>query len=284
MRKEFVYPLMGLVSFAAVLLSTNSEAATIGEARETRNQVTGELGTVVRDISIGNDVSADETVRTGENSAALLRFLDDTSLNIGAVSTVVLDSFVYDPNRGVDDAAFSLTKGALRFIGSGRARAVKATISTPVGIIGIRGTDLLVMCVQGPTCSAQLLEGRVRICPVPDGVPVNQQVLRDACIAGNANVLPCGFYEIAAEDEQNDDESNFTIIEPNCLTSTPPNVDNAVLRRLARQLAAGAALPNPSELPKLASSGPIPPGAIIVTGAGLFALPILLDDPDPVSD
>ena len=158
--------MIGLSLFYGTVIA---HAAPIGEASEARNDVTGELETVARRISAATGVSADEIVRTSEASSALLRFLDNSSLTIGAVSTVVLDSFVYDPDRGTDDTVFNLTKGAMRFISSGARRTHNATIGTPVGIIGIRGTDVAIVCDDNPVCAALMASGRVRICPVPAG-------------------------------------------------------------------------------------------------------------------
>jgi hypothetical protein len=99
------------------LVAANANAADeIGEAATATNEVTGTLGDLVRTIGAGDPVSGSEVVSTGVNSATLLKFLDDSNLNIGASSTVVLDRFVYDPNGSADSAVINLTKGAMRFV------------------------------------------------------------------------------------------------------------------------------------------------------------------------
>lgn len=266
-------------------VGATGNAAPIGEAAEARNDVTGELNSVARRISAGSDVSANEIVRTGEDSVALLRFLDDSRLTIGAVSTVVLDSFVYDPDRGTDDAVFSLTKGAMRFLSAGAGRSRNATIGTPVGIIGIRGTDVAIVCGVGPVCAALMASGRVRICPVPVGTATDQQQLRGACLRGDTGILPCGSYEIAAREEQRDGENNFTIIESDCVVSALRNLDADVFRWLSEQLASGGPLPDPLQL---ASFTPVNPGPSIGAAgiaAFLATVPFLVsgDDREPVS-
>ncbi len=252
--------LMTAAAAACMVLSPGtvlSQTATIGEATETRNDVTGQLGSVARQIAVGTDVSADETVRTGTSSSAALRFLDNSSLNIGSVSTVVLDRFVYDPNQGTQDAVFNLTKGAMRFVSGGR-RTRNATIGTPVGIIGIRGTDVAIVCDETPVCAALMEDGTVRICPLPFGTPVSQ-ALREACLQGNNAVLPCTFYDITAQDEQNsDDEGNFIIIENNCVVSGPQNLDANVFQWLTEQLASGGPLPDPFQIASFTPLGPGP--------------------------
>ena len=81
-------------SLAISLAVTSAYAAEeIGAAAVAKNEVTGTLGDLVRTLSAGDPVSGNETVSTGTNSAALLKFLDDSDLNLGASSTVVLDRF-----------------------------------------------------------------------------------------------------------------------------------------------------------------------------------------------
>jgi hypothetical protein len=52
---------------------------------------------------------------------------------------VVLDRFVYDPNRGLGNVALSTTQGALRFI-TGSQNPSTYRVDTPVATITVRGT------------------------------------------------------------------------------------------------------------------------------------------------
>jgi hypothetical protein len=44
-------------------------------------------------------------------------FLDQTTLSLAPNTTIVLDRFVFDPDRGTGEIGLQLTEGALRFIG-----------------------------------------------------------------------------------------------------------------------------------------------------------------------
>lgn len=143
----------------------------IGQATEAKKDVTGTLDALVRSIATGDGVSANEIVETGVGSATLITFLDDSSLNIGASSTVVLDSFVYNPERGADKAVLNLTKGAFRFV-TGRSDPSKFVIQTQVATLGIRGTDFVVLCDGAERCGVVVANGLVKICPRPD-LPVD---------------------------------------------------------------------------------------------------------------
>ncbi len=111
----------------------------IGVASAVRNDVSGIQGAAKRPLANGSDVSANERIRTGQQSTAQLLFLDQTTLNVGAQSEVVLDRFVYDPNRGNGKVVINAGVGAFRFV-SGAQKSSAYEIRTPVATIGVRGT------------------------------------------------------------------------------------------------------------------------------------------------
>ncbi|MFM7134964.1 MAG: FecR domain-containing protein, partial [Planctomycetota bacterium] len=79
-----------------------------------------------------------ELINTGAESGATFRFVDETVLSVGENAELRLDEFVFDPaTKGIKGAA-SMTRGALRFVGSATAKDV--SIRTPAGTLGIRGT------------------------------------------------------------------------------------------------------------------------------------------------
>jgi hypothetical protein len=124
---------------AAVLAPGVASAAKIGIAAQVKNQVNAIQGADTRVLNLGNDVFAGDRIRTGQSSNAQLTFLDQTNLTVGSQSDVVLDRFVFDPNRGAGDVALTTTQGALRFI-SGSQNPNTYKVNTPAATIAIRGT------------------------------------------------------------------------------------------------------------------------------------------------
>jgi hypothetical protein len=116
-------------------------AEKIGIAAAVVNQVQGVSGGNRRALAVGSDVFAHEHIVTSDASTAQLLFLDKTSVSIGPRADLVLDSFVYYPNRGAGRVVISAAQGAFRFI-SGLQNPRSYTIKTPVATIGIRGTML----------------------------------------------------------------------------------------------------------------------------------------------
>ena len=72
----------GIIAFNVVALAEAEEA--IGVAAVVRNQVDQALPTRVIPINVGENITRDEVVKTGMESAAKLVFSDNTNLSDGA--------------------------------------------------------------------------------------------------------------------------------------------------------------------------------------------------------
>src|SRR6185312_13061307 len=84
-----------------------------------------------------------DELRTGANARLQVTFLDETQLTLGDHASVVIDRYVYDPDRGIGETFLQATKGAFRFA-TGRIKEMKdgnIAVSTPFADIGVRGTE-----------------------------------------------------------------------------------------------------------------------------------------------
>ncbi|MGD9614946.1 MAG: FecR domain-containing protein [Alphaproteobacteria bacterium] len=146
------------------------------------NTVTGTLkAQEPRVLRVGVDVFADEIVRTAEKSVARIVFQDQTRLEISPLSEVVLDRFVYDPNRSNAEVAVSIAKGIARFT-TGVLSHESYKINTPAATIGVRGTTLVVRVDERGT-GVYVREGSVTVTANGITVVVN---------AGQATFVPIG--------------------------------------------------------------------------------------------
>ncbi|MXO90469.1 FecR family protein [Pontixanthobacter aquaemixtae] len=82
-----------------------------------------------------------DTVQTKSNSKLQILLLDRSSLTIGSKASLTIDRFVYDPNKS-RTLSSSVIRGAFRYMSGRRTGNSTATVSSPVGTIGIRGTVL----------------------------------------------------------------------------------------------------------------------------------------------
>ena len=92
---------------------------------------------------IGTPVQMKDELRTGPNARLQVTFRDNTVLTLGENASVVVDSYVYDPDKSTGEAVLQATRGAFRFV-TGRLKELKQNkiaVSTPVADIGIRGTE-----------------------------------------------------------------------------------------------------------------------------------------------
>ena len=140
---NFLRPVLYLIAIMAIAAAaaTGAIAEKIGVAAANVNHVQGVSGGTSRSLAVGSDVIAHEHIVTSDASTAQLLFLDKTSVGIGPRADLVLDSFVYNPNRGAGRVVINAAQGAFRFI-TGAQNPRDYTIKTPVATIGIRGTML----------------------------------------------------------------------------------------------------------------------------------------------
>src|SRR5262249_45090438 len=97
MRQRDLTSALLLALAVAVPSAAFSAEPKIGAATATKNQVEGVIEGKTQPIAAGHDVFSNETVRTGGTGLADLQFLDNTGLNVGPLSEIRLDKFVYDP-------------------------------------------------------------------------------------------------------------------------------------------------------------------------------------------
>ena len=135
-----------------VLLWAGAAAAQtgIGDAVRVENRVEGQLDGAPEEKVINSPVYQNERIKTYADSGATFELIDETTLSLGAASEIVLDRFVFDPDKSAGEMVFNAVRGAFRFV-SGVAESTSYKILTPVAAIGIRGTDFDVYTTRRAT-------------------------------------------------------------------------------------------------------------------------------------
>ena len=124
-----------LVLLFAITSTVANAQTRIGTANSVKPEASGSIAGT---LSVGSGVHANETVKTGSSGQAGLQFNDRSNLTVGPSSSVRLDKFVYDPNKGTGTMAIEATRGAFRF-SSGGQNGGEIKVKTPSGTLGIRG-------------------------------------------------------------------------------------------------------------------------------------------------
>jgi hypothetical protein len=160
-----IHRLLAIVSAAAlVALVTPAPAAeAIGQAVTVEGQVSSTIAGRKAAIALNDPVFLNEVVETGPESLTRLKFRDDTFLFVGPLSSVKLDSFVFNPDNTASRLVFAASKGAFRFI-SGKSPHAAYEIRTPFGSLGVNGTVLGFVIAKGQMV-AVLKQGAMRVCP-----------------------------------------------------------------------------------------------------------------------
>jgi len=131
------------LSLLLLLGAAAAQAEPIGEATSVVRDVQGEVGGKAVPLKVGDGLVFLQVIAAGEASAAQTRFIDQSTLAVGANSRVTLDAFVFDPAK--PEMAATLATGVLRFV-TGQMDKNAYQLKTKTATVGVRGTvfDLIV--------------------------------------------------------------------------------------------------------------------------------------------
>jgi hypothetical protein len=139
------------------------DASRVGVVNKVENEAQVISASDAVTATIGTPVHMKDELRTAANARLQVTFLDETQLTLGEHASVVIDRYVYDPNRGVGETFLQVTKGAFRFA-TGRIKEMqdsKIAVSTPLADIGVLGTEF--WGGQLDKYGVLLLEGKVTV-------------------------------------------------------------------------------------------------------------------------
>jgi len=140
-----------LTTIAATVLATVFAFATTAEADDAGKVVslegTVEIGraTVFTRADVGSAVQAGDTIRTGSPGRARILFVDDSVLNLGDNTTLVIDETVFDASKGAASTLMHLLGGKVRALVSDYYSGNRASyqIETTTAVSGVRGTEFI---------------------------------------------------------------------------------------------------------------------------------------------
>ncbi len=132
-----------LLSLAFVAVSAGQQSQ-VGVAAAVRGDVVVRTGISSRVPSGGEAMLLGDQVRTQVQSGMQVLLLDESVFTIGENNDLVIDRFVYDPDRSVGEIAARTTQGVLRFVSGGVSAIAPqgVSIQTPSATIGTRGTTV----------------------------------------------------------------------------------------------------------------------------------------------
>ena len=161
MRRLIIVAVMLVSGFAGDECAAQDAIGTVsriqGEASGTRNGAT-------RAFAPNAAVFLNETVATGEMARLEVTFTDNTRLTLGEKAKLTLDNYVLDSAARRGTIKFGLV-GAFRFVSGQVSKLASADVSvtTPVAVVGIRGTEFWGGPIDGQALGVFLIEGSVSV-------------------------------------------------------------------------------------------------------------------------
>lgn len=118
----------------------------IGKAKTGKGEVVVIRGGKEIPLKIGASLYQYDIIRTGPASSVGIIFEDNTILTMGPKSEIVIDAYVFSPERGMLSMVTRMLKGTASCLSGiiGRQAPESVKFQTPDATIGVRGTQFLV--------------------------------------------------------------------------------------------------------------------------------------------
>lgn len=143
---------------AALVVRATGDVRVLDEAQQTRP------------LARRDSVSLGQTVITGDNGLATLRFTDNSLVDIRPNTQLVIQQYAFDaaqPTRGA--TILEITEGGIRSVSGliGQSNPEGYIVRTSTATIGIRGTEFEVLHSLTNGTDAAIFDGLIEIAPQP---------------------------------------------------------------------------------------------------------------------
>ena len=128
------------------------------------SKVTGQAQIGAATAAVGAPVHMSDRLRTGANARLQVTFHDNSSLTLGENANVVIDRYLFNPDKSSANVVLNATQGALRFAGGKieQMHQKNIVVNTPNAALGVRGTHFWAGPIYGKY-GVLLLKGKVRV-------------------------------------------------------------------------------------------------------------------------
>jgi len=143
MIKSIIFAVFITLAFAAVCFSANN---TIGLVTEVKGKAY-----VVREgqqhaPEVGFKLKINDVLTTGQDGAIGVIFNDETVLSIGANSEMIVNEYVFNPERSRFSFVVKMVRGTAAYMSGliAKINPEAARFIIPSGSIGVRGTKMVI--------------------------------------------------------------------------------------------------------------------------------------------
>ena len=163
MMRSALQSLLALVAVILLVfcsaLGARAESA-VGHVSKVQN--TAQIGAAT--AVAGTPVHMNDRLRTGGNARLEVTFNDNSTLTLGENANVVVDRYVFDPNKSSAQVVLNATHGAFRFAGGKieQMNQKNIVVNTPNAALAVRGTHFWAGPIDGKY-GVLLLSGKVGV-------------------------------------------------------------------------------------------------------------------------
>lgn len=165
-RRQLLQGFVALPLLPTLSLPTAAVAAAVeaGKVSRIKGEASLERGGKTMPLELGTVVHVSDRLSTAKDARLEITLADDTKVTLGANAGLVIDEFVFQPDKGKGTALLNVVKGAFRFT-TGKISGLKdkdVGVKTAFANLAVRGTDFW----GGPIDESNgvlVLDGEVRV-------------------------------------------------------------------------------------------------------------------------
>ena len=143
MNKLLIRIMVLVLGIGAIFFTTKDLYASIGNViiQEGESLIERKIGEDVAS-EVDLDIFSYDTIRTAKSKTAI-EFIDTTRVDVTEHSKLIIDEFVYDPNKKTGKLSLKASLGTVRYASGQIAKnnPTSIKITTTTATIGVRGTD-----------------------------------------------------------------------------------------------------------------------------------------------
>ena len=165
LQRLIIIAVMLVCSFAGgQSVAQDARPQAIGTVSRIQGEAIGTNGSSRRPLGLNSSVFLNDVVSTGDAARLEVTFTDNTRLTLGEKAKLTLDAYVFDSAAGSGAIKFGLV-GAFRFVSGQVSKLASADVrvTTPVAIVGIRGTEFWGGPIDDQVLGVFLIEGAVSV-------------------------------------------------------------------------------------------------------------------------
>jgi len=115
----------------------------------------------VEKLVLGHNIVHNERVSTFDKGQVQIQFVDESTISLAPNSELIIDEFVYDPNKQAGKMTATVTAGLLRFVGGKISKQSDAVnFATPSGNVAVRGGVAIIEVKRNTATNSPLPQPR----------------------------------------------------------------------------------------------------------------------------